>query len=57
MDNLYDYFLHFNIYNETWYAIPRSETGQYMNGDVDKSSILNAKKIEDLIKKITSTKK
>ena len=31
MENLYDYFLHYNIYTEEWNAILRGKTNKYMN--------------------------
>jgi hypothetical protein len=32
MENLYDYFLHYNIYTKEWNAILRNESNKYLNG-------------------------
>ena len=53
MENLYDYFLHYNIYTEEWNAILRNETNQYMGGVKD-VVIFTDKDINKLIEKISS---
>jgi len=54
MENLYDYFLHYNIYTEEWNAILRNESSQYMNG-VNRDTVIFADKdINKLIEKINS---
>lgn len=49
MENLYDYFLHYNIYTEEWNAILREESNKYMSG---KDSIISDKDINKLVEKI-----
>jgi len=52
MENLYDYFLHYNIYTEEWNAILRDETNKYMNeNDI---VIFSDKDVNKLIEKISS---
>ena len=53
MENLYDYFLHYNIYTEEWNAILRNETNHYMGGVKD-VVILTDKDVNKLIEKISS---
>jgi len=53
MENLYDYFLHYNIYTEEWNAVLRSESNKYMAG-IEQISILTDKDINRLIEKIGS---
>jgi hypothetical protein len=53
MENLYDYFLHYNIYTEEWNAILRTEYNQYLNSGC-KAEIISDKTIDGLITKITS---
>jgi hypothetical protein len=53
MENLYDYFLHYNIYTEEWNAILRNESNQYMGGTKDVIVFTN-KDINKLIEKISS---
>ena len=51
MENLYDYFLHYNIYTEEWNAILRNESNQYMGGVKD-VVLFTDKDINKLIEKI-----
>lgn len=53
MENLYDYFLHYNIYTEEWNAILRTEYNLYLNGK-NNAEVLKDKDINILIEKITS---
>jgi len=53
MENLYDYFLHYNIYTEEWNAILRSESNKYMGG-VENAVVVSDKDINKLIEKISS---
>ena len=53
MENLYDYFLHYNIYTEEWNAILRDESNQYMGGIKD-ATVFTDKDINKLIEKISS---
>lgn len=52
MENLYDYFLHYNIYTEEWNAILRTECSTYLNSD--SAEMLKDKNLDTLIEKITS---
>ncbi len=52
MENLYDYFLHYNIYTEEWNAILRTECGTYLNSD--STEMLKDKNLDTLIEQITS---
>lgn len=51
MENLYDYFLHYNIYTKEWNAILRNECNKYMNGD---NVVFSDEDINKLIEKISS---
>lgn len=51
MENLYDYFLHYNIYTEEWNAILRDKTNKYMNENV---VVFSDKDVNKLIEKISS---
>lgn len=57
MDNLYDYFLHYNIYTKEWNAVSRDKANQYLNGTLDKKDVIKYKDIGDLIKYIQTLKK
>lgn len=50
-DNLYDYYLHYNIYTQEWNAILRKDAVLYMNGDTD-IVIFSSESIDKLIEKI-----
>lgn len=50
MDNLYDYFFHFNIYTKEWNAVKRDVANQYLNGTLDRTQVKKSKNINDLIK-------
>ena len=52
MENLYDYFLHYNIYTEEWNAILRSESNRYMSGI--SNDVITDKDLDKLIEKISS---
>jgi len=52
MENLYDYFLHYNIYTEEWNAILRTEYNTYLSSG--KTEVIKDKDINVLIEKITS---
>jgi hypothetical protein len=54
MENLYDYFLHFNVYTNEWNAFLRSETNLYMNGTNKESVVFSNSDINKLIEKINS---
>lgn len=57
MDNLYDYFLHYNIYTKEWNAVSRDKANQYLNGTLDKNEVIKYKNINDLIRYIQTLKK
>jgi hypothetical protein len=53
MENIYYYFLNYNIYTEEWNAILRNESNRYMGG-VEDVVIFSNKDINKLIEKISS---
>lgn len=53
MDNLYDWYFHFNHYTGYWNAVKRDKTTEYMNGTLKPDDILKSKNIKDLINYIT----
>jgi len=55
IENLYDYFLHYNIYTKEWNAILRTESNRYMGG-VEDVVVFSNKDINKLIEKIGSSK-
>ena len=55
IENLYDYFLHYNIYTEEWNAILRTESNKYMGG-IEDVVVFSSKDINKLIEKIGSSK-
>ena len=42
-DQLYDYYLHFNIYTKYWNAVKRSQSNDYLNGTLAEDKILKHK--------------
>lgn len=54
MENLYDFFLHFNIYTNEWNAFLRSESNLYMGGINQNVAVFKDKDINKLIEKISS---
>ena len=52
-DQLYDYYLHFNIYTKYWNAVKRSQSNDYLNGTLAEDKILKHKNVTDLIRYIT----
>lgn len=55
-DNLYDYYLHFNIYTKEWNAVKRDRSNQYLNGTLGEGEVLKNKDINQLIKVLSTTK-
>jgi hypothetical protein len=55
IENLYDYFLHYNIYTKEWNAILRTESNRYMGG-IEDVVVFSSKDINKLIEKIGSSK-
>lgn len=54
MENLYDYYLHYNIYTKEWNAFLRTEASKYMNGD---AVVYCDQNVNNLIKKIKEIEK
>ena len=54
MENLYDYYLHYNIYTKEWNAFLITEASKYMNGD---TVVYSDQNINNLIKKIKEIQK
>ena len=57
MDNLYDYFIHYNPYTKYWNAVPRELAIHYLNGEVDETEVIKSKSSDDLIRYITKLDK
>lgn len=53
MDNLYDYYLHYNIYDKSWNAVKRDKVVAYWNGGLKKEEIIKSKDINTIISYIT----
>ena len=53
MDNLWDWYLHYNIYTEYWCAVKRSVSNEYMNGTLSENEVLKNKDVNNLIKYIS----
>ena len=51
-DKLYLYFIHYNHYTNTWNAVKRDKSNQYLNGDLDKEDLLIGSRIEDVLRAI-----
>jgi hypothetical protein len=49
--HLYDYFLHYNIYTEKWYAVKRDDIESYMNGDLKPRGFKELKDLLHTLKK------
>lgn len=47
-DKIYDWVFHYNIYTNTWNAIPREKYSEYWN-DKKTDGVISSKKIETLI--------
>jgi len=53
MDNLYDYVLWYNKYNNTWYGIPTTQYMVFFSGMRDEAvGVLEASSVDALIKQI-----
>jgi hypothetical protein len=50
-DYLYDYFLHYNIYQEKWYAVTRDLIKDYLNGFVKPRGFKELKDLLHTLKK------
>ena len=57
MDNLYDYFLHYNVYTENWNAVKRNVSNQYLNGTLPVGKVIKNKDVNKLIEIIVKLKK
>lgn len=57
MDNLYDYFLHYNVYTENWNAVKRNVSNQYLNGTLPVDKVIKNKDVNKLIEIIVKLKK
>jgi hypothetical protein len=53
IENLYDYVLHFNPYNNTWNAIPRDKYNEYWSNHKGVDGVISSSKFETLIELIT----
>jgi hypothetical protein len=55
MENLYDFYFHFNIYTKEWNAFLRSESNLYMSGiePNPEYSVFRDKDINKLVEKIS----
>jgi hypothetical protein len=52
LENLYNYVLHFNPYNNTWNAVPRDKYNEYWSKqNVD--GVISSSKLETLVELIT----
>ena len=47
-DKIYDWVFHYNIYTNTWNAIPREKYSEYWN-DNKINGVISSRKIETLI--------
>jgi|694.fasta_scaffold08806_13 hypothetical protein len=54
MENLYDYYFHYNTYTKEWNAFLRTENSKYLNGD---AVVYSDQNINNLIKKIKEIQK
>lgn len=54
MENLYNYVLWYNCYNETWYGIPTENYVEFKSGNHDVEGVKTAKGISELITIITN---
>ena len=54
MENLYDYYFHYNIYTKEWNAFLRTENSKYLNGD---TKVYSDQNVNNLIKKIKEVEK
>lgn len=54
MQDVYNWFFHFNVYNNTWAAIPRDLVGQYLNKSKI-AGILFSKELDTLVDLILRT--
>lgn len=52
MNELYDYFLHYNPYTGYWNAVKRDQSNQYLNGGLTDKEVKKDKDINVLIKLI-----
>lgn len=56
MEELYDYYLHYNHYSGYWNAVKRDVANQYLNGTLKEGEVLKSKNVNDLIKYIAKSK-
>jgi hypothetical protein len=49
MDNLYNYVLWYNCYNETWYGIPTEGYVRFKGGDYDIDGLKTSNSVSNLI--------
>lgn len=52
MNNLYDYVLHYNPYQKTWFAIPRTQYTLWFSDSSKNTGVKKAKTVAALIKMI-----
>jgi len=48
---LYDYFLHYNIYQEKWHAVPKDLVVDYLNGLIKPRGFKELKDLLHTLKK------
>ena len=53
MENLHDFYLHYNVYTNEWNAFLRNETNLYMNDTNKESVVFSNSDINKLIEKIS----
>ena len=54
MENLYDYYIHYNIYTKEWKAFLRSENSKHLNG---KAKVISDSSPNNLVKRIKELEK
>lgn len=56
MDNLYNYVLWYNSYEQMWYAVPRDQYTNFFSGHLEHTGVFKSRKIETLVYLITHPK-
>jgi hypothetical protein len=54
MQDVYNWLFHFNVYNNTWAAIPRDLVGKYLN-DPKTQGVLFSRELDTLVDLILRT--
>lgn len=56
MEQLYDYYFHYNHFTGYWNAVKRDKSNEYLNGTLKEDEVIKHKNISDLVRFLSNMK-